>query len=204
MAWPDVGCRPLALLYLRIELPDRHAQLGARFEHLGTGADQSEVLIIGDIDQPVENRVVEYLPPIPIFLIPRVDRRIVCFEPFLGDRCRRRSKVRADETPGAAKRHKDSQSWKPQNRPARLPPSGAAHKHSPPGVDQNSHYPVLAFGPFSLRKIQVQAGLSQSRIRHPALQELSRSGGSAPGPAAYRSARRDAFRQTPWPTECSD
>src|SRR5215471_16472124 len=118
MAWPDVSCRPLALLYLRIELPDRHAQLGAR-----------------------------------------VDRRVVCFEPFLGDRCRRRSKVRADETPGAAKRHKDSQSWKPQNRPARLPPSGAAHKHSPPGVDQNSHYPVLAFGPFSLRKIQVQAGL---------------------------------------------
>src|SRR5215469_12300064 len=132
MAWPDVSCCALALLYLRIKLADRYAQLGARFEHLGAGADQSEVLIIGDLDQSVENRVVEHLPPIPIFLIPRIDRRVVCFEPFLGDRRRRRSKVRADQTPGAAKRHKDSQSSKPQNRPARLPPSGAAHKHSPP------------------------------------------------------------------------
>ena len=58
MAWPDVSCRALALLYLRIELTDRDAQLGPRFENFGPRANQCEVLIISDLDQPVENRVM--------------------------------------------------------------------------------------------------------------------------------------------------
>src|SRR6516164_4214769 len=98
MAWPDVSCRALALLYLRIELADRYAQLGSRFEHLGARADQREVLIIGDLDQPVENRVVEHLPPVPILLISRIDRRVVGFEPFVGYRRRRRREIGTHHT----------------------------------------------------------------------------------------------------------
>src|SRR5215472_3535054 len=101
MAWPDVSCRALTLLYLRIELADRHAQLGTRFEHLGACADQSEVLIVGDFDQPVENRVVEHFPPVSILRISRIDRRIVGFEQLLRDRSRGRGEIGADETTGA-------------------------------------------------------------------------------------------------------
>src|SRR5215472_16521583 len=180
MAWPDVGCCALALLYLRIELADRYAQLGARFEHLGARADESEVLIVGDLDQPVENRVVEHFPPVPILLISRIDRRVVGFEPFLGNRRRRRSKVWADQTPGAAKRQKDSQSSKPQNRPIRLPPSGAAHKHSPPGGPKRLS-PCFGFGSFSLRRVQVQAWIV-------AVQD------QAPGPSSTISIRRFCAR----------
>src|SRR5215469_325212 len=152
MAWPDVGRCALALLYLRIELADRYAQLGARFEHLGARADESEVLIVGDRDQPVENRVVEHFPPVPILLISRIDRRVVGFEPFLGNRRRRRSKVWADQTPGAAKRHKDGQRWQSHGPRVRLPPSGAAYKHSPPGDTKQRSY-CSGFGPFSLRRV---------------------------------------------------
>src|SRR5215467_9467254 len=101
MAWPDVSCRALTLLYLRIELADRYTQLGARFEHVGARADQSEVLIVGDFDQPVENRVVEHFPPLAVLLISRLDRRIVGFEPLLRDRSRGRGEIGADETTGA-------------------------------------------------------------------------------------------------------
>src|SRR6516225_11604688 len=101
MAWPDVSCRTLTLLYLRIELADRYAQLRARFENFCPRADQSEVLIIGHLDQPVENRVVEHLPPIPILLISRIDRRVIGFEPFVCDRSGGRGEIGADETTGA-------------------------------------------------------------------------------------------------------
>src|SRR5215472_1937820 len=101
MAWPDVGCCALALLYLRIELADRYAQLGARFEHLGARADESEVLIVGDLDQPVENRVVEHFPPVPILLISRIDRRVVGFEPFVRNRSRGRGEIGTDKAAAA-------------------------------------------------------------------------------------------------------
>src|SRR6516165_12094439 len=103
MAWPKISCRALALLYLRIELADRYTQLGARFEHLGARADQSEVLIIGDLDQPVENRVMEHPPPVPILLVSRIDGRVVGFEPLLRNRSRGRGEVRADHATGALK-----------------------------------------------------------------------------------------------------
>src|SRR5215467_2585443 len=100
MAWPDVGCRALALLYLRIELTDRNAQLCTRLENLGAGANQSKVLIIGDLDQPVEHRVVEHPPPVSILLISRIDRRVVGFEPFAGDWGRRRGEIGPNHTTG--------------------------------------------------------------------------------------------------------
>src|SRR5215831_18332651 len=101
MAWPDVSCRALALLYLRIELTDRNAQLRARFEHLSTCPYQSQVLIIGSLDQAVEHRVVEHLPPIPIFLISRIDRGVACFEPLVRNGSRRLGENRTDHTTGA-------------------------------------------------------------------------------------------------------
>src|SRR5215831_9609264 len=100
MAWPDVSCCALALLYLRIELADRYAKLGARFEHLGARADQSEVLIIGGFDQPIEHRVMEHFPPVSILLISRIDRPVVGFEPLLRDRSRGRGEIGADKTTG--------------------------------------------------------------------------------------------------------
>src|SRR5215472_12246643 len=100
MAWPDVSCRALTLLYLRIELADRYAQLRARFEHFGAGANESEVLIIGDLDQPVENRVMEHFPPVAVLLISRIDRRVVGFEPLLRNRSGRRGEIGADQTTG--------------------------------------------------------------------------------------------------------
>src|SRR5215471_8959333 len=104
MAWPDVSCRAAALLYLRIELTNRNAQLCARFEHLSTCPYQSQVLIIGDFDQPVENRVVEHFPPVSILLISGIDRRVVGFEPFFGHRGRRRGEIEADHTTDTLKR----------------------------------------------------------------------------------------------------
>src|SRR6516165_9097173 len=101
MAWPDVSCRALTLLYLRIELADRDAQLGTRFEHLGTCADESEVLIVRDFDHPIEHRIVEHPPPIAVFLIPGIDRRIVGFEPPLGDGSLRLGEVWTDKAPAA-------------------------------------------------------------------------------------------------------
>src|SRR6516165_1420517 len=107
MARPDVGRRALTLLYLRIELADRYAQLGARFEHLGARADQSEVLIIGDLDQPIEHRVMKDLPPVAILLIAGVDRSVARFEkPFLGHRSRRRREIGSDHTTGASEQQR--------------------------------------------------------------------------------------------------
>src|SRR5215471_2876751 len=103
MAWPDVGCSALALLHLRIEFTNRNAQLCARFENLGAGANQSKVLIIGDLDQPVEHRVVEHPPPVSILLISRIDRRVVGFEPFVSDRSRRRGEIGPNHTTGTLK-----------------------------------------------------------------------------------------------------
>ena len=74
-----------------------------RFEHLGARADQSEVLIIGDLDQPVENRVMEHPPPVPILLVSRIDGRVVGFEPLFRNRSRGRGEVRADHATGALK-----------------------------------------------------------------------------------------------------
>jgi len=105
MAWPNVSCRALTLLYLRIELADRNAKLGTRSENLGTGADQGEVLIVGDLDQPVEHRVMEHLPPVAVFLISGFDRRISGFEPFGGDWRRRRGEIRPDRATEAREQH---------------------------------------------------------------------------------------------------
>src|SRR6516165_12304206 len=104
MARPNVGYRAMTLLQLRIELPDRYAQLGACFENFGPRANQSEVLIRSDLDQPVEHRVVEHFPPVSILLISRIDRRVVGFEPSVGDRGRGRGEIGADQTTGARKK----------------------------------------------------------------------------------------------------
>src|SRR6516162_3512529 len=131
MAWPKISCRALALLYLRIELADRYTQLGARFEHLGARADQSQVLIISDFDQPVENRVVEHFPPVSILLISRIDRRVVGFEPFVRNRSRGRGEIGADKTTGALKQqgHGDHMAGYSMraNRHARSPSLGVVY-----------------------------------------------------------------------------
>ena len=79
MARPDIGYRAVALLKLGIKLADRHTQLRARFEYLSSGADEGQILIIRNLDQPVEHRVVEHLPPVTVLLIPGIDRRIAGF-----------------------------------------------------------------------------------------------------------------------------
>src|SRR5215472_10917050 len=211
MAWPDVSCRPLALLYLRIELADCYAQLGARFEHLGARADQSEVLIIGDLDQPVENRVVKHLPPVSILLISRIDRRVLGFEPFLGNRGRRRGKIRADETSGAAKRQQHAQpSATPQSRGQRLPSSGAAKKHSPPGEKKMASY--FAGRSLSLRETPAQGLIDESEVfpirgftDRPAERQSNRrvvvTGASGAGPLEHDldpAILRPALRRTVW------
>src|SRR5215472_4722041 len=106
MAWPDVSCRALALLHLWVEFADGDTQLGPRFEHLSSGADQGKVLIVGDLDQPIEHRVMKDLPPVAILLIAGVDRRVAGFEPFLGHRGRRRRKIGPDHTTDALKQQR--------------------------------------------------------------------------------------------------
>jgi hypothetical protein len=63
MARSIIKHRALSLLQLRKELANRYSQFCARFKDAGAGAYQGEVLAIGDLDQPVEDRVVEHLPP---------------------------------------------------------------------------------------------------------------------------------------------
>ena len=52
-AFPDIGQASRRLLRLRIELADRHSKRGTRLDHPRPGAQQSQVLGIGDLDQPV-------------------------------------------------------------------------------------------------------------------------------------------------------
>jgi hypothetical protein len=86
MTRPDVGYLTSALLHLGIELADRDPQLRTRLENLGTGADQRQVLIVRNLDQPVEHWIMEHLPPVAVLLISGFDRRIIGFEPFGSDR----------------------------------------------------------------------------------------------------------------------
>src|SRR5438045_2108435 len=99
MARPDIGYRAAALLYLRVELADRHSKFRAGLQHPSPRVDERQVLIVGKLDQPVQHRIVEYRPPVAILLITGIDRAVVGFEPLLGDRGQRRGKVGTDETP---------------------------------------------------------------------------------------------------------
>src|SRR5205823_13850430 len=133
MARPNIGYRTVALLHLRVELADRHSQLRPRFEYPSSRIDERQILTIRDLDQPVEHRIVKHRPPVAVLLVAGVDRWIIRFEPFLGNRDRGRGKVGTDETPRAAQRYDETEPWarshgRPGRTPTRPPTSGAAEK----------------------------------------------------------------------------
>ena len=68
-----IGRQSNALLRLRKELADRDAELGPRLQHPRPGAEQRQVLVIGDLDQAIERGIVEHLPPVAVFLLARAD-----------------------------------------------------------------------------------------------------------------------------------
>ncbi len=58
-----VGELAARLLLLRIEVADRDAELGPCLEHPHGRPVQRQVLPVGGVDQPVESRIVQRLPP---------------------------------------------------------------------------------------------------------------------------------------------
>ena len=66
-----------ALLDLRIEFADRDAEYGAGLKHACAGAQQSQVLIVGNLNESVQCRIVKSRPPIPIVLAIGFKRTIV-------------------------------------------------------------------------------------------------------------------------------
>ncbi|HEY2620180.1 MAG TPA: hypothetical protein VGI78_22765 [Acetobacteraceae bacterium] len=84
------------LLRLRVELADRNAKRGARFEHPGAGGHQSEILPVRQFDQPIQRGVVERRPPLLIVLTIGMNRCVARFQPAAGNRRGGRGEVRAD------------------------------------------------------------------------------------------------------------
>ena len=56
------------MLGLGIQLADRYAHLGLGLQHPHPGDLQRQVLLIGLLDQAIEDRVVEGAPPVPVII----------------------------------------------------------------------------------------------------------------------------------------
>ena len=98
--WPGDSGGPAQLLGLRVELADRHAELGARFQHPRARFHQRQVLVVGEVDQAVERRVAERRPPALIVLAVRLDSRETGVLPAGLDRRLRRDEIRPDRAGG--------------------------------------------------------------------------------------------------------
>ena len=93
-----VDQRAGTLLCLWIEQTGRNPQSSPRLQNLGSGTEQGEILIVGDVNKAIEGRIAEGPPPIPFFLRAGFDQRSHrAVKPFCNWR-RRRGKVGADCT----------------------------------------------------------------------------------------------------------
>ena len=55
--WPGCSRRRADLLGLRVKLTDRDAEHGTGFQDAGAGCQECEILMVGDVNQPVERGV---------------------------------------------------------------------------------------------------------------------------------------------------
>src|SRR5678810_974661 len=73
------------LLGLRKDLADRDAQLGAGLQDPHPRLLQREAVLVGPRDEPVEDRIVEGLPPVPVVGLLGAEARVAGFPEALGD-----------------------------------------------------------------------------------------------------------------------
>src|SRR5215471_5803409 len=71
----DVVGLTVELLLLRIELADGFAQDRTSFQHARSGLHEGEILVISDLDQPVQRRIAKRGPPVPVILASGLYRR---------------------------------------------------------------------------------------------------------------------------------
>ncbi len=74
-----------ALLRLRKQLADRHAELRARLENPQARDLHWEVLLIGAFDEAIERRIAERAPPMPLDLPMRRHALVAALDPVLLD-----------------------------------------------------------------------------------------------------------------------
>ena len=90
------------LLVLGEESTNGYAELGPGLKHPDARDPEGKVLPVSGLDQPVQHRVAEYPPPVPVFCRLRLHPLITLFQPGLRDLGRRMDEVRSNlDTPGS-------------------------------------------------------------------------------------------------------
>ena len=85
LAQPIARVSPDGLLALRKEVSASHVQLGSRFDHPHAGKLQRQILLVGRVDQVVENRILERRPPVGVVGGHRFHVVVLGVEPRIGD-----------------------------------------------------------------------------------------------------------------------
>ena len=70
---------------LRIELANGDAQPRASLQHPHPGGSQGKILLVGELDQPRQSRVIERRPPIPVLRGGEVHGFVALLKPFIGN-----------------------------------------------------------------------------------------------------------------------
>jgi len=97
---PVVARRRTQLLLLRVELADGDPELCARLEDADARSQECKILLIGEVDQIRQHRVVERRPPLAILRAAGIDRPGAGLHPVVGDLYRRALEVRTDHASG--------------------------------------------------------------------------------------------------------
>lgn len=71
------------LLCLREEFSNGDAELGTGFQYPNTRDPERKVLLVSPVNKPVEDRVVEYPPPVTVLCRVGLHTLVICVQPGL-------------------------------------------------------------------------------------------------------------------------
>ncbi len=83
LARPDVLKGAGGLLGLRKKLSDGDAELGTGFQNPDPCNPERKVLLVGPVNEPVQDRVTEHLPPVPVWCRFRLYTLVPLIQPSL-------------------------------------------------------------------------------------------------------------------------